>query len=78
MPYYSLRITTGNDADMVELKEMYPDWHAPDYTDGSAVYIKRSLDLASLQRNVAAIGGGGGAVEVKKISKREFEWKKYQ
>ncbi|BBF68818.1 hypothetical protein [Sphingomonas bisphenolicum] len=78
MPYYSLRITSGEDADLVELKGMYPDWQPADYTDSPMIYIQRSLDIASLQRNVAGVGEDGGTVEVKKITKREFEWKKHQ
>ncbi|MBT2243014.1 hypothetical protein JQK15_05640 [Sphingobium sp. BHU LFT2] len=78
MAYFSLRVTSGDDADLAELKDMYPDWRPPDHTDGSIIYIQRSLDIASLQRNVSGVGKNGGVVEVKKISKREFEWKKHQ
>ncbi len=78
MAFYSLRVTSGEDDDLAELKSMYPDWKPADYTDSPMVYIQRNLDIESLRRNVSGIGNSSDTVEVKKISRREFEWKRHQ
>lgn len=78
MAFYSLRVTSGEDDDLAELKGMYPDWKPADYTDSPMIYIQRNLDIESLTRNVSGIGNSPDTVEVKKISRREFEWKRHQ
>lgn len=78
MPYYSVRISDGEDADQAgrEAREMFSGGDA-DYT-GSAnfFYVQRNYDLATLQRNVEDLLGGEYTVTVKKISKKEFFWRR--
>ncbi|PTS83275.1 hypothetical protein DBR17_08530 [Sphingomonas sp. HMWF008] len=78
MPYYSLQVRDGEDADFNDLKGMYPDGRPADYAKGRMLYVHRPFDIATLKRNIAGLGENGSWIEVKRITKREFEWKKHQ
>lgn len=78
MPYYSILLVGGNVADLNELKQMFPDYRDPDYTNSNVILVQRSYDVVTLRRHVSGLVRSGVTIECKPISRKIFDWKKYQ
>jgi hypothetical protein len=78
MPYYSVHITGGEDCESAgrEARQTFNGTDA-DYT-GSAnfFYVQRNYDRDTLKRNVEDLLGDEYTVEVKKITRNEFFWRR--
>ncbi len=80
MPYYSVRITGGEDchARGVEARHHFGGREA-DYTGtGGFFYVHRNHKKDILLRNMKSFLGNQYEVEIKRISMREYNWRQHR
>jgi ribosomal protein S6E (S10) len=77
MPYYSVRITGGSDSHGVgvQARDLFGGREA-DYTGaGNFFYVQRNQKKEVLLANVMSFVGSEYKVDVKRISKGEYNWR---
>ncbi|SFI05545.1 hypothetical protein [Methylobacterium brachiatum] len=80
MPYYSVRITGGDacDQEALNVKNTF-NGRDTDYTGSvNFFYVQRNYSRDQLEENIKNMVSNDCDLEVKKILKREYEWKKNQ
>jgi hypothetical protein len=78
MPYYSISLFGGSREDRKAVRETF-DGRESDYTGHEVVfYVQRPYDIEKMRANLQSVVPEGIETTVKRIRRKEFEWRRHQ
>jgi hypothetical protein len=78
MPYYSISLHGGSREERKGVRETFGGRES-DYTGHDVVfYVERNYNIAKMRMNLEGVVPEGIDFTVKRIGKKEFEWRRHQ